>query len=356
MTQEEFDAIEDDAPAMAAKASPLASVKAVLATQGPVRLIAAGAVAVAGVAMAANALFGGPAPVQIADAPRVAPVEAAARDLPILPDAPVHMATLAPVPVRAKPIEELKETRSLPTNLVEAAPQKPLQIGTAPDCAVMLDALPLAAATVALDIAAPCDGGARVDIVQGGLRIAVSLDSDGMAQIDLPALSASPAIVATVAGRAPVEIGAEIVDFDRYTRAIVHWQGHAGLELHAFESGADYGTEGHVSLLEPRNIARALTGQGGFVTTLGDDRLEDARMALVYTAPVALDVAFDVEVPVTAANCGTRIVAGMLRPVPGSAPQDVDLDLTMPDCDATGDLVMLGEVMRHVPSVDVAAN
>ncbi|UWQ18219.1 hypothetical protein [Jannaschia sp. M317] len=256
--------------------------------------------------------------------------------LPAMPSDAMPDAELAPAPIRK--LSGLRDTQAV--------------AGEGP-CKVSVQAMPLAAATVAIDISAPCDGGARVDVLQSDLQIAVALGPDGKTTVELPALSAMPAVSVLVTDRDPVTVQTEAVDFAMYHRAILHWQGMAGLELHAFEGGGTYGDPGHVSPETPRTIAHALSGNGGFLTSLGDDGLDNAYMALVYTVPQGLEAEISIEAPVTVANCDQTVHGGTIQTGPGAGSDTQELSMTMPACDAVGDFVLLGSLLRPIV---VAAN
>ena len=378
MTQEEFDALEDDAPEQppvsassdkktntSSRSSVVGTAFAAVRSQSPVRLAAFG-IAVLGAAIVltmmpgpddtntrASALATEVQPVSAVlqqtavtstqdsaqPDPSSTTVTAATNSLPSLPADPDTFATLAPAPIRK--IENLRPTQAA--------------VAT-PDCTVTVDAKPQAGAIVGLYIAAPCDGAARADILQGDLQIAVALDENGMAQVAMPALSAMAVIAVAVADRDPVNQITTVADMDDYARTVLYWQNDVGLELHAFEDDADYGTDGHIAPETPRNIARILSGNGGYLTTLGDATLDDARVALVYTAPASQAVAISIEAPVLASNCGQQIVAGTIQATPGIATITQNLTFRMPGCEAEGEYVMLGDLVAPVAQVDVASN
>lgn len=365
MTQEEFDALDDGAPEQTSadaptdvspKSSFVGSAITAVRAQRPVRLAALG-VAVLGGAFALTTMLGSSDGKALTKAQASAeqtmertagkvtqPLAAAtasvtANKMPSLPSDPEPAAALAPALIRK--IENLQPTQA---------------IIAAPDCSVKVDAMPLAGAIVTLDIAAPCDGAARADVFQGDLQIAIVLDADGMAQVEMPALSAMATIAVAVADRDPVSLVTPVTDMADYARTVLYWENDAGLELHAFEGDADYGTNGHIAPETPHNIARVLSGNGGYLVTLGDATLDDARMALVYTAPASQAVDISIEAPVLAKNCGQNIFAGTIRTVPGITPVVQGLTFNMPGCEAEGEFVMLGDLVTLVAQVDLASN
>ena len=212
------------------------------------------------------------------------------------------------------------------------------------DCAVTVTTLPLAGAIVALEIDAPCDGGGRVDLIEGDLRVAVSLDDEGRATVEMPALSAQPTFAALVEGREPVTLRGEVLDFDRFRRVTLFWGGPVQAELHGFEGGAEWGDPGHVRPDAPGGAARGLSERGGWLSALGDASLDMAHRALVYSWPVGIDSEISVELPLTGAGCGEALTGGAIRSGPGAAPETVELSLTLPPCDGPGEVLVLGDV------------
>lgn len=352
MTQEEFDALDDtvaDAPAQpAATGGAMEKLKA----QGPVRLAAVGMAVVAVGAFGGMTLFGGSS-VQVTGVQDI-PAQISSAALPSLPQAPDAVAALAPTPIRE--VQDLEQTQATAAPAA-TAPSTAAPIEVADACAVTTASMPLAGALIALEIKAPCDAGVRADIFQGDLQIAVALDAEGHAEISLPALTAAATVAVVVENRAPVSLLAQTSDIESYSRSVLYWQGDMGLELHAFETAdADYGIDGHVAPDRPANIARALSGNGGYLTALGDPSLTPANVALVYTAPADKAVEISIEAPVTAANCTQEVFAGTIRVAPGTAPDGQELSLTLPACDAVGEYVMLTTMMAGPVRVDLASN
>lgn len=366
MTQDEFDALDDTRPgepaAMPVKPDLLSALKA----QGPIRLSALALMLVTAGTVGAMTFLGDD-PVETSAVEPMPALTEASRGLPQapqFPDVPDAVADLAPIRA-VDAVEQTQTTSGEATTTQVAAPVRAAEMSeaeipvatAATDCTVTVDAMALAGALIGLDVRAPCDAGARVDFFLGDLRVAETLDEMGQGQITLPALSRTSTVATVVEGRAPVSLLAEVSDIASYNRTVLHWQGDMGLELHAFEgASADYGADGHVSPLVPRTIAHALSGNGGYMTMLGDPALEGAHLALVYTAGLDVSVAVGVDVPVLARNCGQEIFADMIKVASGNPLASQELTLTMPDCDATGGIVMLGELITFAAQVDVATN
>lgn len=216
-----------------------------------------------------------------------------------------------------------------------------LQKGT---CVPDVQAFALATAVVELEIRATCDAGQRVDIQHDGLRIAAILDDFGNAILTLPALSAAPVYAITVQGREAVQIDGTPLDFAGYRRAVLLAAPEAGFELHAYEAGATFGEAGHVWSELPYDPIRALVGRGGFLARAGTPSLMGSKIAQIYTVPSDTDVAVSLEAVVTEANCGRDIEALTIRPTADGHPVMTPWQVAMPDCEAIGEVIILGDL------------
>ena len=265
---------------------------------------------------------------------REAPVAAAAPD----PDAVRARAEtlLAQVATaRGEAVAALTDTAG------DAAPAAPTSAD--PACGLRVGTTDLAAALVALDVEAPCDGGARAVLRQGDLELAVALDARGRAAVEMPLLTDEARIAVTVPGRAPITVSAVPRDLGRYDRAVLAWRGPGEAQLHVYEGGAGRDAPGHLRPAAPRTIAHALSGTGGYLSTLGDRTPAEARRATVYTAPRGTMASLGVEIPVTPATCG-RVFEGVLI-APGAAEGDA-LSLAMPPCTEAGGVIVLDGLLR----------
>ena len=125
------------------------------------------------------------------------------------------------------------------------------------------------------------------------------------------------------------------------------------MQIHALEYGAGYGDEGHVWAGAPRDMAAAAQGKGGFVTRHGRGGMDTALMAEVYTFPAGLmdregDVELSVEAEVTQNNCDRDVEAQTIQISAGGKPLVQDLVLAMPGCDATGDFLVLKNLVNDL--------
>ena len=194
-------------------------------------------------------------------------------------------------------------------------------------CAVAVTAVPGRAATLDLRIEAPCHPGARVELSQAALTVSERIDVTGALAVSLPALSDAPQLEIRVAGSEPLPLQVWVDDFETVERTVLHWQGDAGLVLHAFE-----GSEA------PRD-ADASQGRGA-VASLGNPRIADGHRALVHTAPVGTVVRFDVEAEASA--CASVRALGAFRVGAGTDAPAEALPLALTGCAPVGEVTVMG--------------
>ncbi|WP_126136000.1 hypothetical protein [Tritonibacter mobilis] len=216
-------------------------------------------------------------------------------------------------------------------------------------CASDLKLTPMPNALLRIEISAPCRGGERFTLHHSGVMVTQSLDAAGEFSGVLPALSTHAVVIADFASGRDLEAVAEVSDLDSVERVVMQWQGDSGLELHALEFGATYGSAGHV-------WKGSESGQGeGQVLFLGDPAQVAARLLQVYTLPKNSGygvVNISVEAEITSANCD-QVVAAQLVERRGDRLRTRDLVLNIPECSATGDFLVLNNL---VESLKIASN
>jgi len=314
-----------------------------------------------------------PKPQEIATAPLAATDEAetpkadtmieatrAPAELPM--PATVELAALSGAPKADGPMTDAPASRSEPAPMATAAPVADAPSGTAsaapadtaPDCTVKLNAKARPAAMVALSFTAPCHAGEPVTLRHGPLTFTEVTDADGALNIELPALSAKASFQARL-DTGERAMAMTLVDgLDGFERTALMWQDRSGVGLHAFENGAGYGSEGHVSAAGPATPARGAASEGGYLTRLGNADMPGAWQAEVYSYPTAAagTVQVNVEAEVTATNCGRDLSATVLtRGADGFEPQT--LTAAMPACDAVGEFLVFSGIL---PDIRLAAN
>jgi hypothetical protein len=220
----------------------------------------------------------------------------------------------------------------------------------AAQCDVTMTGTPMAAALVNLDLNAPCLPNERVTIHQNGMMFTDTTDAEGKLEVTVPALSEMAIFIASFSNTDGAVVSVHVDGTDAFSRAVVQSEIGSGVELHALEFGADYPDDGHVWSDAPGSVANAIAGKGGFVTLLGNPELQNGRMAQVYSYPTGLstaagDIDLSVEIAVTDGNCGQEIEAETLQDKATGGVKTQALDLTMPDCDAVGDYLVLKNML-----------
>ncbi|NDV50705.1 translocase [Salipiger sp. PrR003] len=270
-----------------------------------------------------------------------------------LPELPADRAAEASLPAPQKiRTAALSEAGTRPAVLPEET-----EI-TAADCSVTMSARSGAGAMVALDIVAPCFASERVTIHHNGLMFTEVTQPDGTLRVEVPALAEKALFIASFATGAGATAMADVPALPFYDRVVLQWRGESGLALHANEFGATGDEAGHVWAAAAGDLTRTARGEGGFMTRLGDATSSEARMAEVYTFPAAAAktagaVALTIEAEITKANCGRGIEAQTLEFRLGGSLRARDLTLSMPDCSATGDFLVLKNLLEDLK---IAAN
>jgi hypothetical protein len=284
-----------------------------------------------------------------------APQKLAAASLDIAPERIVPLAGNSTAPV--VPLS-LSPAPSAP-KMQKVLPSEPLATAPAPiDCTPVLKAALAPAAMVDLALSAPCNLNARVVIRHSGLTITGVTDTKGNLKASIPAMASAAHFTVALPDGAKAEADVAVPALADYDRIAVQWQGDDAFQLHAFEFGADYGTAGHVSAETPRGPGFAVQATGGFLTALGEPAVLLPMLAQVYTFPSAHSqrqgaVRLTIEAEVTAKTCGHDMLGETLEAHAGMPVKVVDLTLAMPGCEATGDYVVLNNLL---PDVNIARN
>ncbi|MCE8513165.1 hypothetical protein KBY24_13235 [Ruegeria pomeroyi] len=251
----------------------------------------------------------------------------------------------------------LEQPRRLPEPALEGAlplPARDILLPDAPSdpeepqlgCAITANAAPAPMASIALDVSAPCYGNQRVTVHHSGLIFTDTTDDAGNLSVTVPALSETAVfVVAFQNGRGTVAMS-PVEGLDRIDRVVVQWSGAAGFQLHAREFGAGYGETGHV-------WSEASAGGVGQVIRLGEPDTLEPQLAEIYSYPsgesdTAGTIALSIEAEVTASNCGRDISAQSLELRGAGSLTTHDLDMSMPDCSAAGDFLVLNNLVEDL--------
>ncbi len=268
---------------------------------------------------------------------------------------------MSPVPPKSAPQPEKLPSNPVVRAMATSASLTGQRIARLPhdvpapgfSCEIEMTATVQAAAMVEVSLNAPCMANERFTLHHNGMMISEVTDDKGQIRIDVPALSTAAVFMASFVNGKAAMTSATVDTLEYYDRAVVQWQGQSGLQLHAFEFGADYDGAGHIWTKTKGHLKQAVNGKSGVLSRLGADHLPAAYVAEVYTFPSGLaqhsgDVALNVEAEVTQANCGRDITAQSLE-VTGAGPLRVsDLELAMPACDAIGDFLVLKNMLNDM--------
>lgn len=204
-------------------------------------------------------------------------------------------------------------------------------------------------AFVNISLGAPCLANERVAIHHNGMVFTVATDEAGAFDLAVPALTEKAHFSAAVSGEQVAAATTTVSDLDAYNRVVLQWEGQSGFELHARESGAEYGAKGHIWRASGVSMGNLTSGSGGYLVALGDRSVTEPFLAEVYTFPVgAIQVDLSVEAQVTLSNCGLDIEAETFELRAGSSLRSHDVSFSVPGCDAVGDYLVLNNVFEDL--------
>lgn len=213
-------------------------------------------------------------------------------------------------------------------------------------CDLTLEALPQGASVVQLTLSAPCHPGAVATLTHGDLRFTDVTSADGTLILDVPALTPQAQFQMTFGDGVSIATDVTVPEAGDYQHVALMWSGAHALSLNAYEFGAAPGSSGHVHAGQPYVPARSINLGAGFLSQLG----RGAARAEIYSVPItdgrhSGDIALTVAATVTDATCGTRLRAQTLDSAIG---RPVTFSLSIPDCGAVGDVLVLKNLLRPV--------
>lgn len=258
-----------------------------------------------------------------------------------LPGAPAPVATAQPAP--AAPVRLASITDGATRALPPAGPVPAPSAATAADpCRATLELVAQPRAMIGLSLRAPCNANERVVLRHAGLAVTARTSATGALFTTLPALAAEARVSVLFRDAGTAEARLPVPDAAATRRFVVQWVADDGFQLNAFEDGADYGTPGHLRATDTVPAPDALPGKGGFIAQFGDAGVPLPMLAQVYTYPAdpTRRAEIVVEAPVDAGTCGRELLAETLSVRGGTVAVD-DLAVSMPDCTAVGDILVL---------------
>lgn len=221
------------------------------------------------------------------------------------------------------------------------------------DCDPMMTASVRDAALVELELVAACTADAAFTIHHEGMMFSGRTDAQGAATLIVPAMNEEAVFIVAFDDGAGAVAQSNVPTLADYDRVVLQWRGLGGFEIHALEYGATYGEQGHVWHQVPGTASLATAGEGGFIVSLGDARVESPLFAQVYTFPTGKaarpgSVALSVETEITAANCASEVDAQTLERSGSSPVKIADLTLAVPECETIGDFLVLKNLLSDL--------
>ena len=210
----------------------------------------------------------------------------------------------------------------------------------------------MATAMVEVTLSAPCQPNTGFTLHHNGMMFTAVTGDQGESTLSVPALTEAAVFIAAFEDGQGAIATATVDTLALYDRFVVQWRGGAALHVHALEYGADFGGSGHVWAGASQDMTRALKGEGGFITSLGEPDMDQALRAEVYTFPTGAaaqggEVHLQIEAEVTDTNCGRDLEAQSIAiGVNGLNVQDIVL--AMPDCDGVGDFLVLKNLFNDL--------
>lgn len=236
---------------------------------------------------------------------------------------PQSPATVAALP-RAEPVAPL-----LPAPQAEAADE----------CLPAIDLVHEDDAMIGVTIVAPCHPGERVVLAHEGLAITLRSTATGSLFTSIPALSTLGDVTARWPDGTEASASLRMPEAAEVRRFVVQFPGSDPMALNAYAPGAEYGGAGHVRPVALSDLPAGASPRGA-VLALGAADVALPLLAHVYTYPEGDWPLLTIEAEVTEATCARDLLGEAIESQGGGVVVQ-DLTLTMPDCDAIGEFLVL---------------
>ena len=262
-----------------------------------------------------------------------------------------------PIQIASPFLDKPLGTEPLPTLIAAVAPDTAFEVEDKEMvlhsvCDVHVSTSVNAHAMVLLDVYAPCAPNERFTLHHKGMMFTQSTDAMGAARLNVPALAEISVFAISFDNGLTGVASAAIPEVTDYERAVLQFESSGDLRLHALLNGTDYSKLGN-SWSDSIENSRLIDFDNGFLMKLGDPDLPYARLAQIYSFQTDQFNSFDsievsVEAEITLDNCGRELAAQSLQVGNDGELNSVDLVMMMPDCDAVGDLLILGNMFSEI--------
>lgn len=271
----------------------------------------------------------------------------------VSPEAAMGSAVTLPNAIQPKPEQETPEQFAALETESEPEVQTDAPVVAEVDCVPTMTSSPMAGSMISLSIAAPCYEDAAFTLHHQGMMFTAKTDANGDAALVVPALAEVAVMIAAFENGDGAVATSVVPDFASYDRAVLQWEGEAAVTLSAYENGADFGDQGHISAANPGTMDRLGAAEGGYLVRLGEPVDGKTLMAEVYVFPTgmvagATDVMLLAEAEITAGNCGKDLSAQSIQVSPNGTTNALDLTMVMPECDAVGDFLILQNMFEDL--------
>lgn len=294
--------------------------------------------------------------------------ESPAHHAPALQTRPIDVAQLEPMTETDEVTLELEQivlTSASSANVwlpaeFRAAERSPMEFPATPSdpvtpvlgCDIVTNTAVQAMASVELNVSAPCFRNERLTVHHNGMMFSDTTDDTGNLTVTVPVLAENAVFILEFANGKGIVAVADVPTLKDFDRVALQWSGNGGFQVHAREFGAVYGEEGHVwsGSAHLEGAETDLINPHGVVTRLGDPDTLAPKLVEVYTFPsgraiMSGSVQLSVEAEITEANCGRDVAAQALELRSNKTLRTRDLVLSMPDCSAIGDFLVLNNLV-----------
>jgi hypothetical protein len=206
-------------------------------------------------------------------------------------------------------------------------------------------ATPSELATVVVDVTAPCSANETVSLHHSGVMFSETLDTSGRLEFRFPILSENVVIIARFQnGQGDVAV-ARVPSLADYDRVVLQWTDASDFQVHARDLDAETGAQDLVWSGSAHLEGAETDLSYGGVPTLSDDPDAPAvKQARIYTFR-ADDHARVVELKVTEETCGRVMSMQSIDLRSNGKLRTRDISLSMPDCSAVGDYLVLNNLV-----------